>query len=183
MYSFGNYRGVKDRSWTVPLSELVLSEVTLRLNRYLNRCGSLPVPREDLVGEVLLRLLASSAAQEIQHPFAYAKMILQNLIRDHLRRAERAERVMETLAATRPESIPGLEAVRELDDGEFIKYLLENARLSPLQDKVVRMVYLDGMKPIEVARELSKNPGTIQRHLHRALEKLETCAAGLELRT
>ena len=39
-----------------------------------------------------------------------------------------------------------------------------------------------GMKPVEVARELKKNPGTIQRHLDRSLEKLESCAAGLELR-
>ena len=163
------------------LNDATLSDLSMRLEGLVDRCGPLPVSREDLVGEVILRLLVADEKREISNPYGYARTILQNLIRDHLRRAERAQRALESLATTSPRDVPGDEEAERVDDDELLGFLLERTKLSPLQAKVLRMVYLDNMTLSEVALELSKNPGTILRHVRRALAKLGASAAELEL--
>ena len=163
------------------LSETVLTDLTARLQSLLRRCGSLPVSHDDLIGEVILRLLSAGGSREIRNPYGYARTILQNLIRDHIRRTERAHRVLDSLAHSRPDSVSGRQEAERFDDGEVLDTLLERTELSALQATVVRMVYLDSMTLSETARQLSRNPGTVLRHLRRALEKLEKCAAEMEL--
>ena len=67
-----------------------------------------------------------------------------------------------------------------LENGELLQYLLDHTLLTNLQREVINMVYYRGMTITEVARTLSKNPGTIHRHHERALDKLARCAAQLE---
>jgi RNA polymerase sigma-70 factor (ECF subfamily) len=151
------------------------------LEKELSRLGPLPVSVDDLVGEVLLRLLAADAAQPIHSPFAYARTILRNLVRDEIRHLERAERALETLGCAL-ESSPRNAAEQDfLEDGELVNYLLENTPLSSTQEQVIRMIYFQGMTMAEVARELSKNPGTIQRHHDRAIQKLAVRASALRI--
>jgi RNA polymerase sigma factor (sigma-70 family) len=135
------------------------------------------------VNEVILRLLAIEDTERIQNPLAYARIVLKNLIRDLLRRQVRTQRVLAALAAASPETLYGQEEKPALEDSEAVEYLLRNTDLSPLQSKVLRLVYLNGQTVSEVARELSRNPGTVQRHLDRALEKLAHSAAALEIGT
>ncbi len=151
------------------------------LEKELSRLGPLPVSVDDLVGEVLLRLLAASAAQPIRCPFAYARTILRNLVRDEIRDLERAERALETLGNTQEYSPRGSAEQDFLEDGELVDYLLENTPLSSTQGQVIRMIYFQGMTMAQVAREMCKNPGTIQRHHDRAIQKLAVRASALRI--
>ncbi len=162
------------------LSDTFLNDLTAKLARVINGCGSLPVSRDDLISEVILRLLAVED-REVRNPYAYARTILRNLIRDHLRRAERAQRALEEIAARTADSVSGHEEAARFDESELVGYLLDQTALSPLQNRVIRMFYLNGMTLTEIARELSRNPGTILRHLRRAIDKLASRAAELEL--
>ena len=159
--------------------ESLVSRLKSSLERQLTGHGRLPVPAEDLVSEVLLRLLAHDP-REIQSPLAYARTVLRNLVRDKIRELERAGRLLETLADRGDSREPPGEEPRRLEDGELIRSLLERTALSPLQSEVIRMRYFQGMKIAEVARVLGVNPGTVYRHHDRAIDKLARCAARME---
>lgn len=164
--------------WNVEL----LTALRAWLEKELDGHGQLPVPREDLIGEVLVRFLVSSASQPIRSPFAYARIILVNIIRDHIRKLKNWQKAIHELSIGLGDE-NGSENRRSgpedaaLDDSELVSYLLKNSTLSPIQEKVIRMIYLDGMSISGVAKELSKNPGTILQHRDRGLEKLSRCAA------
>jgi RNA polymerase sigma factor (sigma-70 family) len=151
-------------------------ELRVSLEPFLDGCGRLPFGREDLLDETMLRLLVASRSREIRCPEAYARTILRNAIRDRLRELELAKAALDELAkeVCREDGSSGA-----MEDAELVAHLLEHARLSPIQEKVIRMLYLEEMKNSDVARELGKNPGTIQRHRDRALEKLLRCAIEL----
>jgi RNA polymerase sigma factor (sigma-70 family) len=95
-------------------------------------------------------------------------------VRDHIREIERTQRGLDELAARRDSSTP--ERDSNLERGEVVKLLIERAGLSPLQRLVLERLYFGGLTTCELARELGKNPGTIERHHGRALEKLSRCA-------
>lgn len=141
----------------------------------LDGSGPLPVPRDDLVGDVILRLLVRARTEEIRNPLAYARVILKNLVRDHIHDLERARAALENLGRSRPVECPGDEA--HYDDEQLVRRLLASAGLSAMEEKVIRMQYFDGMKECDIARELSRNPGTICNHRARALKKLARQAA------
>ncbi len=168
----------------LPLDDKTLTAVRTWLFRELEGIRPLPVPAEDLVGEVLVRLLLSEESHEIRSPFAYARRILQNLIRDHIRSLERARRGLEELGRRHPPEGEEARGDASFEDDELVLFLLENSGLSPIQKKVIQMLYLQGMGVTEVGRELSKNPGTIAQQRDRALEKMARCAArqGVEAR-
>jgi RNA polymerase sigma factor (sigma-70 family) len=106
-------------------------------------------------------------------------MILLNLVRDRIRQFERAQRALAVLS-NRLRGRTNRDD-RSADDSDLVGYLLRETELSPPQNQVIRMVYLGGKTITDVARELGKNPGTIQRHHDRALEKLASRAAHLRL--
>ena len=174
-----NPLGRKTCSW----SHESLSAVRASLERHLDRQNSLPVPPEDLIGEVLLRLLACDMHQ-IRDPAAYARQILKNLVRDKIRQIQRTQRVLEILASssaagTSPDGTSPDGAAFE--DGEFLRHLLNGTQLTRTQREIVRMIYFEGLSISEIARSLEKNPGTIHRHHHRAIGKLSAYASRLEL--
>jgi len=168
-------------------SDEVVSSLKSYLERKLVGWSHLPVPKEDLIGEVLLRLLASNPG-DIKQPCAYAGVVLRNLIRDKIRELARAQRVFEKLGQLRSmeergeknEVSPDGEGTFE--EGEFLRFLFDKTDLSPLQEKVLHMMYYAGHTISEIARCLARNPGTVQRHHDRAIQKLARCAARLEAR-
>ena len=170
-----------EASWNVEL----LAALRSFLDGELDDRGPLPVPREDLVGEALVRFLVASAKQPIRSPFSYARTILLNVIRDHIRKLQSWNKMIEAmvggLRGANGDDV-GRHADPEdaaLDNRELVSYLLKNSTLSPIQEKVIHMIYFDGMSITEVANELSKNPGTILQHRDRGLEKLARCAEKL----
>ncbi len=160
-------------------SDALLVEVKASLEQQVARFGHLPVAREDLVAEVLLRLI-SSDRRGVRSPLAYAATALRNLIRDRIRQLERAQRLFDGVARTKlPELVPTAER-DALGESDLVERVLELADLTRTQRLVIDRMYFDGLTVSEVARALDKNPGTIQRHHDRALEKLSSCAARLE---
>lgn len=153
-----------------------LEGIQARLERELDRHGPLPLPRDDLVAETLLRLVVASERKALQSPMGYARAILLNLVRDHIRDLERTERALDALSAR----IDGRATARDgngaLEDGELVALLLERSGLTRLQRRVIDRLYFGGLSLCEVARELRKNPGTVLRHQERALSKLSRCA-------
>lgn len=156
-----------------------LNAVRSSLERHLGRSGSLPVSREDLIGEVLLRLLGSDP-RTIESPAAYARAILRNLVHDKIRELQRAQRVLGVLAARCVEEAGSPGEPSRFEDGEFLRYLLDHSDLTRTQEKVIRMMYFEDLSVSQVARQLSRNPGTILQHHNRAIEKLSACASRLE---
>ena len=164
-------------------SEAVVSDLTTFLESQLAKFGSLPVPREDLVGEVILRLFTSGEAREIRSPRAYGLQILKNLIRDHLRKAQRAQRAFEEITSTSEVEEAAESANVEVEDADFLRYLLDTTDLSSVQAQVVHMMYQGGLTITETAHALKRNPGTIKRHHDRAIDKMAQSATFLERRT
>ncbi|MBI4600535.1 MAG: sigma-70 family RNA polymerase sigma factor, partial [Planctomycetes bacterium] len=98
--------------------ELFWKELQSWIERQLDGCGALPGQRDDLVSEVLLRLFVASETQELRSPFAYARTVLRNLIRDKIRELDRFERVLAELAARPSEPAEGTEPCGD-DDAEL----------------------------------------------------------------
>ncbi len=168
------------RSRAARWSEESLASVRQSLERQLDTKVALPVSREDLIGEVLLRILCSDPL-EIQHPAAYARVILRNLIRDKIRELEKIQKIFEHLAdRARIALIPTDHQPQVLEEGEFLQDLISKSELTETQERVIRLMYFEDLTLTEVARALSKNPGTIQRHHNRAIEKLSRNANRLE---
>lgn len=169
----------RDLSDAPPWDGELLAFVRTSLEQQLARWASLPVPREDLIGEVLLRLLASDP-RAIESPQAYAVTILRNLIRDKIRHLERARRLLGDVATSQTRAFESRQRPHPVDEGDLLEYLLTHTDLSPLQEKVISMMYVQGRTITEVARDLGKNPGTVQRHHERAIEKLAASASRAE---
>ena len=160
---------------TRPWSKGFIEKIKARLEKDLDGHGSLPIPRDDLVAEALLRLLLANAEQTLRAPVAYARTILLNLVRDHVRDLERARRALEALANSSNRN--GRSRAGDLEDAELVRRLIESAGLSRIQQLVLERLYFDDLTICELARQLEKNPGTIHQHHERALEKLSRCAA------
>jgi RNA polymerase sigma factor (sigma-70 family) len=161
-----------ERTWTGES----LDKLKSQLEQDLDGHGPLPLPRDDLVAETLLRLVVARERRPLASPLAYARAILLNLVRDHIRGLERTQRALEALAIRLDGRRPGREPGREVEDSELVELLLHHAELSPLQRHVLERLYFGGLTNCELARELGKNPGTVMRHHERALEKLSRCA-------
>lgn len=151
-------------------------EIKARLEKDLDGHGSLPIPRDDLVAEALLRLFLANEERTVRAPVAYARMILLNLVRDHVRQLDRARRALDALARSADRNGRNGRA-GEIEDAELVRRLIESAGLSRIQQLVLERLYFDDLTICELARQLGKNPGTIHQHHERALEKLSRCAA------
>ena len=160
----------------VTLTESDFEALRGRLDAELRGFGSLPVPREDLVAEVMLRMLVANSSRRIACPVAYALTILRNLVRDRIRELERAQRAFRKVVERERTSGDGNGS---LEDSEFVGFLLATTDLTPLQGRVIQMLYLDGKTISEAAGELSRNPGTVRQHHDRAIQKLAARAATL----
>lgn len=127
-----------------------------------------------------MRLLTCDMHQ-IHDPAAYALQILRNLVRDKIRELQKAQRVLEVLATSAARNGTSRDGQGEFEDGELLRHLLQRTELTRSQQEIVRLFYFDGLSISDISRRLSKNPGTIHRHHHRAIEKLSAYASRLEL--
>jgi RNA polymerase sigma factor (sigma-70 family) len=156
-----------------------LESVRESLWRRVRRLRDPSLCPDELVDETVLRLLAASQSRDVHSPLAYALRILQNMVRDQIREIELARQALETRAKALGETGPDPARGDGHDDEKLVIHLLEHSDLSRLQKKVIDMIYLQGMACCDVARELSRNRGTIARHRDRALKKMARCASRL----
>jgi DNA-directed RNA polymerase specialized sigma24 family protein len=89
------------------------------------------------------------------------------------------QRAIEALARQRLVDARHSGESNEIEDGELARHLLEKSSLTPLQERVIRMMYLEGKSLGEVAGSLSRNPGTVRQHHDRAIRKMAALAACL----
>ena len=157
------------------------SELKVWLETWLARPAWRRLPREDIVSETLLRLFVASKTREIRFPFAYARIVLQNVVRDRIQNLEKAEAALALLAEELGCRPPENDGDGNLDDKDLVAFLLMQSSLTPIQAKVIRMRYIDEMRVIEIARELGKNPGTIAVHIDHAIDKMARRASQLKV--
>jgi RNA polymerase sigma-70 factor (ECF subfamily) len=137
-----------------------------QIYRYIyHRLGSRHLA-EDLTGEVFVRFIRAGVKPEKN--IAYLYRCAHNLIVDHLRRnPDLAESLDERLAAhhSDPAWITEIEAER---------FRLRRAisRLTPEQQQVIVLKYVEGFSNAEVGLILGKPEGSVKALQHRALARM-----------
>ena len=125
---------------------------------------------EALVQECLLRLARKwPRVRSMEHPGAYARRVLFNLILDGGR--QRARRRTELMASETADGLGGEdEAVASLEDHVELLQALDG--LSPRQRAVLVLRYFVDLPVDEVATILDCSPGTVKSSASRGLERL-----------
>jgi RNA polymerase sigma-70 factor (sigma-E family) len=125
---------------------------------------------EDVVQECLLRLARKwPRVRSMEHPGAYARRVLFNLILDGGR--QRARRRTELLASQATDGPGGAEETTTLLEAH-VELLQALAGLPPRQRAVLVLRYFADLPAEEVARILDCPPGTVKSRTSRALERL-----------
>ncbi len=136
-----------------------------RIYRYIyHRLGNQALA-QDLTSEVFIRLLHSRTSPDNLTAFLYR--IAHNLIVDYLRRNPITAPLDESVASEHGDPV-------HLAELEFERIRLRRAlkRLTPEQEQVVVLKYLEGLSNEEIARVLNKPVGAVKALQHRGLATL-----------
>jgi RNA polymerase sigma-70 factor (ECF subfamily) len=136
-----------------------------RIFRYIyHRLGSRPLA-EDLTSEVFVRFIRSGTTPDNLTAFLYR--IAHNLVVDYLRRNPNLLSLDDATVADRA------------DPSDFAELEMEKAalrraitRLTPEQQQVVVLKFIEGLSNDEIALVLGKSAGAVKAMQHRALETL-----------
>ena len=121
---------------------------------------------EDLTAEVFVRLLNLKRAPDDWRAYLYR--IAHNLVVDSLRKHPHIlEEANESIADVRNDPV---ERAEILDEQRNLRQAI--ARLTPEQQQVVVLKFLEEMSNTEVARILNKPEGAVKALQHRALTNL-----------
>ncbi len=121
---------------------------------------------EDLTSEVFVRFLRARVTPD--NLAAYLYRCAHNVIVDYIRRNPAfLEPLDERLTAERDDPVQHAEI--EAERAHLRRAIL---RLSPDQQQVIVLRYLEGLSPAEIARVLGKPEGAIKALQHRALASL-----------
>ncbi len=143
-----------------------------RIYRYIyHRLGQQALA-EDLTGEVFVRFLRARVAPD--NLMAYLYQTAHNLIVDYLRQNPSPFEVMTDEMAAEAD---GPERLAERAD-ERMRLRRAISRLSPDQQQVIVLRYLEGLSNAEIGRVLGKPEGAIKSLQHRALVNLRTLLGG-----
>ncbi len=136
------------------------------LYRYIyHRLGSKPVA-EDLTAEVFVRVL--NMRQTPDDWRAYLYRIAHNLVVDYLRRNPKIlERADEWMPAEQGDPV---EHAERADEHHRLRRAI--ARLTPDQQQVVVLKFIEEMSNAEISQILSKPEGAVKALQHRALANL-----------
>lgn len=125
---------------------------------------------QDLTSEAFVRFLHARTEPDNLSAFLYR--IAHNLIADHFRRSPRCDELGEDVVADSGDPVRLAEMAME-------RARLRRAlkRLTPEQQQVVVLKFLEGLSNEEIARVLDKPSGSIKSLQHRALETLRSLLA------
>lgn len=140
-------------------------------NYAVRRVGS-PQQAEDFVAETFERFLDAleRGGGPEDHLQAYLYRITHNLITDHYRREPPPPLQLEEDRIQGSEKGPG-QVFSERSQAERIRRALH--LLTPGQQQVIILKYLQGLSNQEVARAMEKSVGSIKAQAHRGLAALE----------
>ncbi len=136
-----------------------------RIYRYIyHRLGNRALA-EDLTSEVFVRFLRSGASPDNVAAFLYR--IAHNLVVDYWRRNPTVLSLDETVLSDQadPTDFAELEV-------EKVALRRAIARLTPEQQQVIVLKFVEGLSNDDIARVLGKSSGAIKALQHRALETL-----------
>jgi RNA polymerase sigma factor (sigma-70 family) len=129
--------------------------------------GNPDLDADDLVQEVLLRLQSVKVLRRVRAARTaegYIAVVMQNILRDHFRRAQFYERWR---AAA--QEVPGTEpASRE----ELITLRETIARLEPHERRLLQLRFWDGLSIAEISERLGEKYSTISVRLFRLIQRV-----------
>lgn len=125
---------------------------------------------EDVTSEVFHRALLAIPRYEPRRPFlAFLYTLARNIVADRLRAARPRASFEDALA--HPSDAPGPEeAAAALDDARRLRAAIQ--KLTPLQQEVIVLRFVEGLSHAEVAAATGKNESTIRGIQFRALAAL-----------
>jgi RNA polymerase sigma-70 factor (ECF subfamily) len=136
-----------------------------RIFRYIyHRLGNRPLA-EDLTSEVFVRFLRSGTTPDNLTAFLYR--IAHNLVVDYLRRNPTVLSLDEATVADQADPIDFAEL--EMEKATLRRAI---ARLTPDQQQVIVLKFIEGLSNDEIALVLGKSSGAVKATQHRALETL-----------
>ena len=140
------------------------------LYRYATRFLGDPSVAEDCVAETFSRFLKAIHAKCGPKDYlkAYLYRIAHNWIADYYRRTPDVAELKDTHPA--PDNPPEKEANLRIRQAQVRKAI---KKLTPDQQQVIMLKYLEGWKNEEVAQALRKPVGAVKSLQHRALARLE----------
>jgi RNA polymerase sigma factor (sigma-70 family) len=121
-----------------------------------------PTDAPDVVSATMLRVLWSSAWEQVRNPQAFLYQAVLNEAKMHhrstMRRRAREQRAAGPGSVLQPEVRP--------------EVLAAVGRLSPRQRAVTFLAYWEGLTPADIADRLGIGEGSVRRHLARARKHL-----------
>ncbi len=136
-----------------------------RVYRYIyHRLGDRSLA-EDLTGEVFVRFLNVTTTPDNVGAFLYR--IAHNLIVDYLRRNQPARVISDNVPVDQAD--PARLAELEMERARLRRLI---ARLTPDQQQVIVLKFLEGLSNEEIARVLDKPVGAVKALQHRGLVAL-----------
>ena len=140
------------------------------LYRYAARFLGDPSVAEDCVAETFSRFLKAIRAKRGPKDFlkAYLYRIAHNWIADYYRRAPDVSELKDTYPD--PDNTPEKEASLRIRQAQVRKAI---QKLTPDQQQVIMLKYLEGWKNEEVAKAVKKPVGAVKSLQHRALARLK----------
>ena len=146
----------------------VYDQCAPRIYRYIyHRLGHKALA-EDLTGEVFVRFLRARVAPD--NLMGYLYRTAHNLIVDYLRQNPSALAAIDEHMAAEGD---GPDRLAERED-ERMRLRRAISRLSPDQQQVIVLRYLEGLSQAEIGRVLGKPEGAVKSLQHRAILNLRT---------
>jgi RNA polymerase sigma factor (sigma-70 family) len=131
---------------------------------------------EDIVVETFVAALESEVFLNLtsEEQAAWLRRVARNKIADYYRRIQRESNLsLDALADELRSEVrsPENEAIRQEE-----KALLQNAirKLTPIQQTILRMRFVEGKTSVEIAAELGKREDAIRKILSRTLNRLRS---------
>jgi RNA polymerase sigma-70 factor (ECF subfamily) len=148
---------------------LQLEQQRRRLLSYISRRDRLGGQAEDILQEVMLKVLEQSRKQEIGNPIAYAYRVADSIIYSNADRARReaGPPVSDDIASREPLAD---EVLQHRERVAVFERALH--RLTPLQRQVFMLRRIDARSRAEIAAELGLSIEAVKKHLVRAMAEL-----------
>lgn len=153
--------------------EAVVAEVGVPLHRYLVRRAD-PGTADDVLGDVLLVLWRRVDDIPEDAPLAWCYAVARRCLSNHVRGAQRQQRLLGRLARARPDQ----PVADDLDGPDELHAML--AALPATDAEVLRLWAWEDLAPREIAVVLGVTPNAVSIRLHRAKQRLREGLAAQE---
>ena len=149
------------------------SEFETKLSSYVRRRVD-GVAADDVVGEILLRLVRSQDKMEgAKNPMAWIYRVAANVITDHYRKGASAQRLMDAVqheseAADRPEAA-------SIETDSLARCLIPMIKNLPAPyDEALMLTEIEGISQVAAAKQLGLSGSGMKSRVQRARRKLKT---------